>query len=452
MSIETNFDIICEGKNFPTMDMMTRNAKYRLNESRLKGTYGDGKYLIIKDGRGNQKKLIYEMIKLNKFKLYTNKMVSLMFNRDPIIKTGDLRKDKTIYSIIEKTNWIDGIRRAVSNMESLGDGPIKTYSHGVSAFSPTHAFKIVNEFDINEVLAYVLVEYINNKDGVVSHVRFETHLKGYVHEIVYEYNGRSIGKQVEYKYRDRTISLGGDAYETGVDEFMVQWLACECYSIGGYGVSPYEDIAPLIHEAERRQTINMKILDAHSEPMLVVGAGILRENEETGKVEALDVLGNIVEVPNGGVIPNYVTWDGKLESSEKMLDLLFSEIYELTELGKTFMTGEYTGNISDESLNELVKSATDKANRRIWDIYYEVKKSLYVLCKLNGIDVTYEELNIVFRVGQTDGLKTVADVFNSRVEKGTISVFTGLQEYYEYNEEQAEDEVNRIKTERGGVI
>ena len=49
MSIETNFDIIGEGKSFPTMDMMTRNAKYRLNESRLKGTYGDGKYLIIKD-------------------------------------------------------------------------------------------------------------------------------------------------------------------------------------------------------------------------------------------------------------------------------------------------------------------------------------------------------------------------------------------------------------------
>ena len=62
-----------------------------------------------------------------------------------------------------------------------------------------------------------------------------------------------------------------------------------------------------------------------------------------------------------------------------MVDTLFSQIYEVTELGKTFMTGEYTGNISEESLNKLVKGAFDRGDRHVWDIYFEVRKSLYVL-------------------------------------------------------------------------
>lgn len=452
MGIETNFNMIADGQLFPTLDMCNRNARYRLNENRFNGSYANNKYLIVMDNAGNKKKIMWQQLKLNKFKLYTNKMDSLIFNREPTIKTGNSSKDKLINNLVERTGWVRGIRQAVRNMEIYGDAPIKTYSGGCSAFSPVNCFKVVDEFNKDNVIAYVLVEYIKDSDNNIKHIRFETHLKGYVYERVYKYTGSTLGKSVRYKYDNRWINADGNTYSTGVNEFMIQWLACDVSEDTVYGQSPYEDFACLVHEAERRQTLNIKILDAHSEPMLAVGAGILRENEITGKVEAFDVLGNIVEVPNGMSNPEYITWDGKLDSSEKMLDLLFSEIYEVTELGKTFMTGEYTGNISDDSLNDLVKSASDRANRHVWDIYYEVRKSLYVLCKLNDIDVTLEELNVTFRVGQSDGIKTIADVFNSRVEKGTVSVFTGLQEYYEYSEERATEEVNRIRVEKGGTI
>lgn len=452
MGVETNFDMIADGELFPTIDMCRRNAKYRLNESRFNGTYAENKYLIVMDNDGNKKKLLWKQLKLNKFKLYTNKMVSLIFNRDPVIKSGNAVRDKQINALVDRTHWLNGIRTAIKNMETYGDAPIKTWSGGCSAFSPVNCFKVVNENNKDEIIAYVLVEYIKDKKGVTTHIRFETHLRGYVYERVYKYNGSTLGKPVRYNYGSRWIPVDGNTFSTGVDENMVQWLACDVSEDSTYGQSPYEDFACLIHEAERRQTLNIKILDAHSEPMLAVGMGMLRENEVTGQVEAFDILGNIVQIPQGQNKPEYITWDGKLDSSEKMLDLLITEIYEITELGKTFMTGEYTGNISDDSLNDLVKSATDRANRHVWDIYYEVRKSLYVLCKLNDIDVQLEELNIIFQVGQSDGIKTIAEVFNSRVEKGTISVFTGLQEYCGFSEEQASQEVNRIKIEKGGAV
>lgn len=445
MYVETNLDFINEGEVFPTMGMKIRNAKYRLNESRRNGSYADNKYLVIRTSNGEEKRLAWKIIPMNKFKLYENKMINLIFNRDPLISTGTPHKDTMINNLIDKTHWVRGIKRAVGNAETYGDGPIKTYTNGVSAFSPVNAFKVVNQNDVDEVMCYVLVDYIRDKDGLIKCVRFETHLKGFIYERVYEYDGVMLGRFIEYNYDGRVIKEEGNWYETGLDEFMVQWL-----SIGDdvYGISPFEDFAPLLHEAERRQTLQIKVLDAHTEPILAVGVGMLKENEVTGKVEAFDILGNILEVPNGQLVPEYITWDGKLDSNEKMLDTLFSEIYELTELGKTFMTGEYTGNISEESINSLVKSAIDRGNRHVWDFYYEIKKSLYVLCRLNGIDVTLEELNIVFQVGQTDSEKTLADVINSRVEKGTLSVQTALQRYDGLTEQQALDELDRIRKER----
>lgn len=451
LGLETNLNMINENQAFPTIDMNIRNARYRLNERRRSGEYANNMYLTVQNKDGVEKKLGWNILKLNKFKLYTNKMDSLLFNRDPLITAGDDDTTVLVNKLVNRTQWIDGIRQAIRNMETYGDAPIKTHSGGVSPFSPVNAFKVVDEHDKTNVKYYVLVDYLKDNDNTITHIRFETHLKGYVYERVYEYKGSILGKPVQYNIKDRTISVNGNWYATGVNDFVIQWLLVDSQD-GVYGQSPYEDFAPLVHEVERRLTLQNKILDAHSEPMLAVGAGLLVENEITGRVEPMDVLGNIVEVPSGYSAPQYVTWDGKLDNSQAMVDSLFSQIYEVTELGKTFMTGEYTGNISEESLDKLVKSALDRGERHVWDIYFEVRKSLYVLCKLNGLNVDIEDLNIVFQVGQMDSITTIANVINSRVEKGTLSVESALQRFDGYTEKQAIEEVNRIKAERGELI
>ena len=137
-----------------------------------------------------------------------------------------------------------------------------------------------------------------------------------------------------------------------------------------------------------------------------------------------------------------------MRSNDKMLDTLFSEIYEITELGRTFMTGEYQGNISEESLNTLVKSALDKANRHVFDIWYEVVKSLYVLCRLNEIDISIDDISVGFNIGTNNNDKTVADIINSRVNSGTISLESALVKYDGLTNEQAIIEIEKINKER----
>lgn len=442
---ETTLDIISTGNKFPTDEQKLRFAKYRLNESRFCGTYGKNTKLIIKKGTAREAIMPYNVLRINKFKVYTNKMDSLLFNDDPIIRTGDIQRDKLITKLIDKTNWLQQIRKAVKYVEIYGDAYIKTYADGCSAIHPYNAFTVVDEYDNDNIIAFVLFDYLRDDKNSVYAVRFEAHTKNGIVEKVFKTDGLSLGESITCKYRGRTINSNGNIYTHGCNEFMVQKISVDSID-GVYGISPYEDFADLLHEIERRQTINIKILDAHSEPTVAVSAGILRENELTGEVDS-DIMGSVIEVPTNGTIPQYITWDGKLENSNNLIDMLFSEIYEVTELGKTFMTGEYSGNISEESLDTLVKSAIDRGKRHVNEVWYELKKSLYVLCRLNGINITIDELNIIFKVGTVTSDKETSDIINSRVSNGTLSLKTALMQYNYFTDEQATKEVDNIRKE-----
>lgn len=448
-NIETSFDVISSNSKFPSNPILLRNARYRVSENRFNGTYNKNVRVKVLDKDGTPHIVNWNMLTLNYYKNYTNKMDGLIFQNDPIIRTGNDDMNTRVNKLIEKTKWLKGIREAIRYLEIFGDVYIKTYKNGISAIKPYNCFTVVDSNDVNNILGHVLIDYILDDKNVISKVRFETHMEnGYIYERVYKYNGVALGNPVKYtnKY-GRTISENGSVTNNKIECSMIQHIKIDS-SNGVYGCSPYDDFSSIITELERRQTLGIKVLDAHTEPTVAVATGTLKENEVTGKVEN-DVIGNIVEVPFGSMLPTYIEWNGKLDENNKMIDLLFSELYQISELGKTFMTGEYTGNISEESLNLLVKSAVDKANRHVFDIWYDVKESLYVLCKLNGINVDKEDINIAFNVGQSESNKIVSDIINSRVTSGTLSLESCLIKYEGLSKEQATLEIDKIKKERG---
>lgn len=185
--------------------------------------------------------------------------------------------------------------------------------------------------------------------------------------------------------------------------------------------------------------------------MLVVGMSQLKTDEITGDYY-LSVINGKYMVQRGGsdIDPHYIEWDGKLDASRNVREDLMSQFYELSEMGKTFLSGEYTGNISEESLNNIIKSAIDRGNRELNDIYPQLIKSLYVLCRLNDIDVKIDDLTIEFNVGRADDDKVVAEVSGLLVEQGILSRRTILGRYFGLNDDQADAELERIKQEQTG--
>ena len=139
----------------------------------------------------------------------------------------------------------------------------------------------------------------------------------------------------------------------------------------------------------------------------------------------------------------------KLDSYETFINQLKSELYELSELGRVFLSSEYSGNISEESISNLIKGAIDKANRVLTDVYYEVVDSLYVLARTNGLELNKEDLNINFNIGQTDNDKNVAEVCQILSTCKILSRQTLREKYFGYSEDQSVVEQRQIDIEDG---
>ena len=457
---DTDFSFMKSGNTiFPSKEVRQRNSVYRFRFKEFNGSYSENKQLIAMVD-GVETEINYKTLSTNYFKLLTNKMSDLIFNNDITIKTGDIKRDKEIYALVDRTGWINEIRKAFKKATIYGDSCIKTYAGGVSAFNPLNCFKIVDAHDINKTLAYCLYEYLYTETGGVrylTHIRFEIHFKGKIFEQVKLYSGNyrsgSIGKAVDYKYRGRDISKEGNWYDTGVDDCeLIQWLTVNQEADGVYGESLYADIQDLVFALEQRLSSEYYSLNNLQNPFLVIGASAIQTDQRTGE-RSVKLINNkiLVQKEGDGVKPEFVTPEYKLESSEQFIETVRDLIYELSELSKSYLSGQYSGNPSEESINNLIKSAIDKGNRLITEMYYAFRDSLYVLCRLNGINITKEEINIGFNVGRTDDDMKIIEICEKAVNNKILSKATVREKYFGYNKEQSDAEDVQIEIENNSV-
>ena len=453
-----NYDVdlsnIKSGETFPSNEVRGRNRVYRYNKSLYDGTYSQNKNLVamIDD---SYREINFKVLPMNYFKLVVSKIDSLLFSNEININTGNFELDNIVNKLVERTHWVSSIRRAVRYAEIYGDACMKTYRNGVSVVKPTECYKVVNEHNKDEVRCYVLreilYERINNKREA-SKIRLLIVGKGFEYERVYEYDGNDycgkLGKPVRYKYNNRWIPKDGLYTWTHIkDAETVQWLSVNIEKDGVYGTSSFEDIKDLVLAIETRLSTENWILDAHGKPLLLVGMSSLKTDETTGQLYLSVVNGKYMVDRGGDLKPEYLTWDGKLEESANVREALMQGFYELSELGKTFLSGEYTGNVSEESLNNIIKSAIDRGNRELNDFWYEIRKSLYVLCRLNDIDVSLEDINIDFNIGRSDDNNVVANVCETLSNNGLFSKRTLLKKFWRYNDDDVDKEFELMAKE-----
>lgn len=465
LDYEHDFSFLNAGEQFPNKRMLAKNAEYKFRRKQYGGKYGNGRNMIVMINK-IEKEIPYKVLSLNYYKLLSNKLIDLIFNNEIVIKTNTKENDVALNKIIEKTKWLDSIRKAIKYCTIYGDSYIKTYKQGASVFSPNYAFKIVADNDVNSVLAYVLYQPIKVKEFgeiKVKYIRFEIHFDGQIFEIVKEYSGTysdylsfgggSLGNSVDYTYKGRKISKDGNWYSTGVtDASMVQCMSTGVEPENIYGTSPYVDIQDIVTALEQRISAEHHGLNSLADPLLIVGMSSVEELED-GTYRLKTVNGNMLVTEDRNndkaIVPQQFQQDMKLDSYETFINQLKSELYELSELGRVFLSSEYSGNISEESISNLIKGAIDKANRVLTDVYYEVVDSLYVLARTNGLELNKEDLNINFNIGQTDNDKNVAEVCQILSSCKILSRQTLREKYFGYSEDQSIVEQRQIDIEDG---
>lgn len=456
---ESDFSFLNDNESFPTERIKYKNAEYRFRKKEYSGKYGFNRYLTVLVDK-THKDIPYQRIGLNYFRLMTNKLVDLIMNNEVVIKTGNNSNDIELNKIIDRVEWLGSIREALKFVTIYGDVYIKTYKDGASVFAPNRAFKVVDANNINNTKAYVLYTpiYKNNKisEGI-EFIRFEIHQNGKIFEIVKRYTGGitagRIGSSVAYNINGRKIPVGGVWYDTGVSDCsMVQCLSINKDADSIYGESIYQDIQSLVFALEQRISLEHYALNNLVEPLLIVGMSSI-EQTENGEYRLKTVNGNMLVTEDrnsdNNIIPQQFQQEYNLESYEQFIDTIKSELYELSEMGKIFLTSEYSGNISEESISNLIKGAIDKANRILSEVYYGIRNSLYVLAITNGLDIKISDITIDFNIGQTDNDATIAEVCKTLNESGILSKSTLRQRYFGYTQEQSDNEQLLIDQENG---
>lgn len=461
--VNTDFECLQPGQPFPPDNVRFRNMRFNFEKKLYDGSYANGKMLEVtcldSMNRVIKKNLPYRVLTVNKFNLYVNKILSLYFGVSDFDYRARTDEDTEILRrLVERVGWVDSIMNAVTILETYGNCILRTYVGGVNAIPPTNGFLIVDKHDRNNIKAIVIYEILEEKqnNGIIKeYVRVELHCKGFMAERVYEYNFNGVlGEPVDYIYRGRLIKAEGNYYELPFDDVSaVEWMTIDRNrdESGVYGKSPFWDFAHLVFKLEELLSVEAFVTEANAKPLLAVSSSMLIADEKTGgyKLRKIETDGlDITPVRENENPPQFVSVPtSQLEHSRKLRDDIQSHIYELMEFNRAFMIGEYSGQISHDTLEGIIRGCIDRAQRHWWQMYTPIKNSLYCLARLNGLNIPYEDIEIIANIGVNESKKEMANISSILINNKILSRETVRMMYYGMTKDQSDAEEEKIKKE-----
>ncbi|GAF22718.1 hypothetical protein JCM19047_2483 [Bacillus sp. JCM 19047] len=187
---------------------------------------------------------------------------------------------------------------------------------------------------------------------------------------------------------------------------------------------------PLFEQTNRRITKIGIILDKHSDPAIALPEGMLDEDEQGNPIFNV-AREKAIEVGKDEVMPQYITWNGQLESAYRHLEFLIDQVLTNAELPPVALgkgnsgTSGSSGSAILARMNTLI--AKIKRKRR----YFEsgLKDVLYIAQllekKMLGSEADYEARRpkILFKDGLPIDEKEQAVVTQMRTGgRPTVSV------------------------------
>ena len=175
--------------------------------------------------------------------------------------------------------------------------------------------------ELGEVVAF---PFSTQPDSMNDRLFTATYRQGGAEGAIYALDGLTIGPR----------------QETATLPFAVGSVVPVRSREGFYGTSDFEDMAEYVAELHRRETSISEALDRHTRPHLAVPEGSLSVNAD-GSV-TVDQDGMVIPVPEGGVMPQYVTWDASFEAQERSISHAEQRILRMASIAPILATpGEF---------------------------------------------------------------------------------------------------------------
>lgn len=389
---------------YPPYVARERLARYELNLSRYKGDYNENKFIKIKNLNGGVD--YFNIITENYFRLMTNKSQGLLLNEKPFISVKDKPTETEVLNrVVEKSGFFKAFLAGYRNFSSLGSGvlylSVKDGMPKVNAINPSCMYKIVDAQNIDTITCVILVQpifkvdYKNVEYTKIEKLRVLYHYKGYYIEKIFRYNDN--GQIMDCESEKRV--------DTGLTDFAVFSFENSCPTDEVYGYSDYDAVADVVALYEQTITLVNAVLIKNINPILQVPVGTFTENEITGRLEA-PTDGSAVEVEPGAAEIKYISYDLQVTDIMNYLGTLLNELGIQSEMSKTFLTGEFTSNLSGEAIRSLMKAPLDKIGRAIDEMDEAIKALFVQMLQLVGVEVDIYDIEIVWRDGLSETIET----------------------------------------------
>lgn len=257
-----------------------------------------------------------------------------------------------------------------------------------------------------------------------------------------------------------------------------------------FGASDYDDLTQLVYALNQRLTGNQSILNDYTDPLLHVPAGTIDKvldkmvadspltgqsnvsnplRGAKGQTTQIDIVNNarkakevlreakITEGSTDGSTtkPEYITYNGDLESSFKQESSLYKAIYMVSEIAPILVdTSQGFGQLSGTALKILAQPTIKKAQRKLLflesKLKYLIRTAMELAQATDGVDfpdVEIEDVTLTFRDGLINDDMETAQVQNMRLMNGTQSKAGAIGEMDGISQKEAKNKLVEIKKE-----
>ncbi|MEH7381764.1 phage portal protein [Bacillus sp. JJ1533] len=256
-------------------------------------------------------------------------------------------------------------------------------------------------------------------------------------------------KIVKELYSDR------EDVETEINEHLIVHIPNLKTDDMLFGIDDLTEHHSLFAELNNRLNKIAMILDKHSDPILAVPEDMLEEDANGNRYLNASEMKAVGIQGKDDVKPEYIVWNASLDAAFRELDFILNQILLVTEMPGVALGLQDSGTSggSGLSIKWRMSPLLAKINRKRQYFDEGIKKILHVAQLLehaNNDNVDYEVFtpHISFKDGLPDDDREKAQIINMRTNgKSTLSQKTALMEQYDMTEEQAEEEIKRIRAE-----
>lgn len=379
----------------------------------------------------------------------------LLLGEPPQIKAGDEggREQESLNRLIERNNLFNTAYEVALDVSRFGVGLFKVRYEDraiIEAQTPLVWFPVVSPDNVKNITAHILGwDYEPEKQTirgreVQRYLKLEIHRKGQIVTRLHKLVSGTIAGVIE----ENTV-------QTGVEDFLVVPVFNLSTSDRLTGLDDYSDLDTIIQELEIRLAQVSRILDKHADPNMCGPDSALEQDLKSGQW-TFQGGGKFFPIGPGDQAPQYVTWDGELESAFREMEFLLEQFYALSETSAAAFGQLKTGLAeSGSALRRLMMAPLAKTNR----IRLRFDPALKgILALASGLEVfqgmkdaaKLDDIHISWQDGLPDDEVEQTQIESTRYTAGLTSLESALMRLDGLEGEALQAEIERIRSEQAG--